>query len=136
MPEPIIMYKRRATKLCLIGFLIVGISVFFVLFRPVNCFASASAMEVLFLGTGGPRPDGRAASCNLILVDASISTAAALPFLEISIRLGCLIYRNWPRRRICLFSIVPCSIHPVRLPNSTPGIHLQNALANWRVLRA
>jgi hypothetical protein len=69
MPEPIIMYKRRATKLCLIGFLIVGISVFFVLFRPVNCFASASAMEVLFLGTGGPRPDGRAASCNLILVD-------------------------------------------------------------------
>jgi ribonuclease BN (tRNA processing enzyme) len=69
MPEPITMYKRRATKLCLIGFLIVGISIFFVLFRPVNCFASASAMEVLFLGTGGSRPDGRAASCNLILVD-------------------------------------------------------------------
>jgi ribonuclease BN (tRNA processing enzyme) len=26
-------------------------------------------MEVLFLGTGGPRPDGRAASCNLILLN-------------------------------------------------------------------
>lgn len=37
------------------------------------CAAQASsptppAMEVVFLGTGGPRPAGRAASCNLILI--------------------------------------------------------------------
>jgi ribonuclease BN (tRNA processing enzyme) len=31
--------------------------------------ASEPRLEVIFLGTGGPRPDGRATSCNLILVD-------------------------------------------------------------------
>ena len=31
------------------------------------CWASPP-LEVVFLGTGGPRPAGRAASCNLILV--------------------------------------------------------------------
>ncbi len=29
---------------------------------------TSAAMEVVFLGTGGPRPAGRAASCNLILI--------------------------------------------------------------------
>jgi hypothetical protein len=29
---------------------------------------SPATMEVVFLGTGGPRPAGRAASCNLVLV--------------------------------------------------------------------
>jgi glyoxylase-like metal-dependent hydrolase (beta-lactamase superfamily II) len=29
---------------------------------------AVAPMEVVFLGTGGPRPAGRAASCNLILI--------------------------------------------------------------------
>jgi ribonuclease BN (tRNA processing enzyme) len=39
------------------------------LFFPDKSFSDSSRMEIVFLGTGGPRADGRAASCNAILID-------------------------------------------------------------------
>ena len=63
---------RRALKqlwVSLIRIALVAIGVLYLLARPDFGVASSSAMEVLFLGTGGPRPAGRAASCNLILVE-------------------------------------------------------------------
>jgi ribonuclease BN (tRNA processing enzyme) len=47
----------------------VATSVCYLLEWPDQCFSNPAGMEILFLGTGGPRPDGRAASCNLILID-------------------------------------------------------------------
>jgi ribonuclease BN (tRNA processing enzyme) len=58
-------------QLCVSCFrtIIVVTGVFYFLARAENCYSDQPGMEVLFLGTGGPRPDGRAASCNLILIN-------------------------------------------------------------------
>jgi ribonuclease BN (tRNA processing enzyme) len=39
------------------------------LFCPDRSFSNSPRMEIVFLGTGGPRADGRAASCNVVLID-------------------------------------------------------------------
>jgi ribonuclease BN (tRNA processing enzyme) len=54
------MIPRFAAVLAL--FLFHGVS------TAQTSFPTPKTMEVVFLGTGGPRPAGRAASCNLILI--------------------------------------------------------------------
>ena len=41
----------------------------FLLFSPDASFSDSPGMEILFLGTGGPRADGRAASCDAVIIN-------------------------------------------------------------------
>jgi len=56
---------RKILRIVLFG---IGTSIF-ILFFPDSLFSDTPRMEIVFLGTGGPRADGRAASCNVVLID-------------------------------------------------------------------
>ena len=56
---------RHVLRITLFG---IGTSIF-LLFSPNASFSDSPGMEIVFLGTGGPRAEGRAASCDAVLIN-------------------------------------------------------------------